>query len=130
MVKNTWDRATVWHELMSANPERARKFYREVAGLTTESLEGSPFPYTVWTQNGAPVGGLVPPQPDKKGWPSGETPHWVSSFAVEDVDRAAKCAQELGGQVLVPPTDIPKFGKAAVLKDPEGAVFGIFKRRG
>src|SRR5262245_42758447 len=129
MVKSATDRATVWHEFMSANPERAKKFYREVAGLKTESLEGSPFPYTVWTQDGVPVGGLVPPRPDKKGWPSGETPHWVSSFAVEDVDRAAKSAQELGGQVLVPPTDIHKFGKAAVLKDPEGAVFGIFKRR-
>jgi len=30
---------------------------------------------------------------------------------------------------LVPPTDIPKFGRAAVLKDPEGAVFGIFQKR-
>jgi predicted enzyme related to lactoylglutathione lyase len=127
---NAWERTTVWHELMSANPETARAFYRGVMGLKTEQLKGGPFPYTVFVQNGVPVGGLVPPQNGQQGWPSGKTPHWVSSFAVEDVDRAAKKAQEMGGQVLVPPTDIPRFGRAAVLKDPEGAVFGIFQGHG
>ena len=129
MAENTWDRATVWHELMSADPERAKVFYREVVGLTTAPLEESPFPYTLWMQAGTPVGGLVPPQKEQKGWPSGQAPHWVSSFATEDVDRAVQKAKELGGQVLVPPVDIPQFGKAAVLKDTEGAVFGIFQGR-
>jgi hypothetical protein len=50
----------------------------------------------------------------------------VSSFAADNVDKAVEKAQKLGGQVLVPPTDIPQFGRAAVLKDPEGDVFGIF----
>ncbi|RPJ25952.1 MAG: VOC family protein [Planctomycetaceae bacterium] len=127
MAKNTWEQATVWHELMSEQPERAKKFYHDVVGLTVEPLEGSPFPYMVWMHDDVPIGGLVPPQNGQQGWPSGKTPHWVSSFVVEDVDQAVKTAQELGGEVLVPPTDIPKFGRAAVLKDPEGAVFGIFQ---
>ena len=129
MADKTWERVTVWHELMSSDPERAKKFYREVIGLTTEPLEGAPFPYTLWLQNGAPVGGLVPPPDQQTGWPSGPKPHWVSSFATADVDQAVEKAQTLGGQVLLPPTDIPEFGRAAVLKDPEGAVFGIFQRR-
>jgi hypothetical protein len=114
---------------MSLNPEQAKTFYEEVIGLTTAPLEGAPFPYTVWLQDEEPVGGLVPPQGKRKGWPSGLMPHWVSSFATADVDQAVEKAQKLGGQVLVPPTDIPQFGRAAVLKDPEGAVFGIFQRR-
>jgi predicted enzyme related to lactoylglutathione lyase len=92
--------------------------------LNTKSLAESLFPYTLWLQDGAPIGGLVPPQGEQKGWPSGSTPHWVSSFATDDVDQAKK----LGGEVLVPPTNISKFGRAAVLKDPEGAVFGIFQK--
>jgi len=52
----------------------------------------------------------------------------VSSFATPDVDQSVEKAKKLGGQVLLPPTDIPKFGRAAVLKDPEGAVFGIFQK--
>jgi|SRR5688572_22670963 uncharacterized protein len=129
MTNNPWDSVTVWHELMSLDPERAKSFYREVIGLTVEPLQGAPFPYTIWMQNGEPVGGLVPPQGEQEGWPSGTTPHWVSSFASEDVDQAVEKAQKLGGKVLVPPTDIPQFGRAAVLKDPEGAVFGIFQKR-
>src|SRR5512144_2879796 len=108
MAENTWDRATVWHELMSADPERAKLFYREVVGLTTAPLEESPFPYTLWLQAGTPVGGLVPPQKEQIGWPSGQVPHWVSSFATENVDQAVQKAKELGGQVLVPPVDIPQ----------------------
>ena len=129
MAENPWDRVTVWHELMSLDPKRAKKFYEEVIGLTAAPLEGAPFPYTLWLQDGEPVGGLVPPQGKKKSWPSGRKPHWVSSFATADVDEAVKKAQKRGGEVLVPPTDIPQFGRAAVLKDPEGAVFGIFQKR-
>ena len=128
MADNPWEDVTVWHELMSLDPERARKFYQEVVGLTTSPLEGAPFPYTVWLQDEEPVGGLVPPQDKQKGWPSGAKPHWVSSFASPDVDQSVEKAKKLGGQVLLPPTDIPKFGRAAVLKDPEGAVFGIFQK--
>jgi uncharacterized protein len=129
MAENPWDGVNVWHELMSLDPERARKFYQEVIGLKASPLEGGPFPYTVFLQDGAPVGGLIPPQDGQKGWPSGNTPHWVSSFAADDVDQAVAKAQKLGAQVLVPPTDVPQFGRAAVLKDPEGAVFGVFQKR-
>jgi uncharacterized protein len=129
MAKSPWDRVTVWHELMSLDPQRAEKFYEEVIGLTTSSLEEAPFPYIVWKQDRKPVGGLVPPQDGQKGWPSGPTPHWVSSFAVTDVDKAVEKAQKLGGHVLVTPTDIPQFGRAAILKDPEGAVFGVFQKK-
>ena len=128
MADNPWEDVTVWHELMSPDPERARKFYQEVIGLTTSPLEGAPFPYTVWLQDEEPVGGLVPPQDKQKGWPYGAKPHLVSSFATADVDQSVEKAKKLGGQVLLPPTDIPKFGRAAVLKDPEGAVFGIFQK--
>jgi hypothetical protein len=129
MANSPWEDVTVWHELMSMDPERAEAFYQEVIGLKASPLEGGPFPYIVWMQGEEPVGGLIPPQDGQKGWPSGTKPHWVSSFATADVDKAVEKAQKLGGQVLVQPTDIPQFGRAAVLKDPEGAVFGIFQKR-
>jgi uncharacterized protein len=127
MADNPWDGVTVWHELMSLDPERAKAFYQEVIGLTAAPLEGSPFPYTVWLQDAEPIGGLVPPQDQQEGWPSGQKPHWVSSFATDDVDQAVEKARKLGGQVLVPPTDIPEFGRAAVLKDPEAPSSGSSK---
>lgn len=75
MADNPWDGVPVWHELKSLDLERARKFYQEVIRLKASPLEGGPFPYTVWMQDDEPVGGLIPPQDEKKGWPSGRTPH-------------------------------------------------------
>lgn len=57
-------------------------------------------------------------------WPAEIPSHWMVYFAVADADAtAARCA-ELGGQVPVPPTDIPP-GRFAVLTDPQGGVFSI-----
>ena len=113
---------TVWHELMSLDREKARFSYAEVIGLTAAPLDEAPFPYTIWMQDGEPVVALVPPK--------GKKSHWANSFATEDVDRAVEKAQERGSQVLVPTADIPKFGRAAVLKDSKGAVLGDVQKRG
>ena len=127
MAGSLWEGVDQWQELMSSDPDGAERFYGEVIGLTTSVLQGGPFPYTVWLRDGNPIGGLIPPQ-GADGWPSGKTPHWITSFAVVDVDKAVGATERLGGEVLVPATDIPNFGEAAVLKDPEGAVFGVFRR--
>ena len=36
-------------------------------------------------------------------------------------------AKELGASVMVPPQDIPKTGRFAVLQDPQVAMFAVFK---
>jgi predicted enzyme related to lactoylglutathione lyase len=112
----------IWHELMSTDIEVAQNFYLEVTGLTA-----TPGPYPMLMAGEQPVGGLVGPRAEEPGWPSGgPEAHWIAYIGVDDVDAAAQRAHELGGQVLLPPTDIPDFGRAAVLRDPQGAAFGIF----
>ncbi len=64
-----------------------------------------------------------------KEW--GQTPpSWLIYFAVTDCDATAKKAGGLGGGTIVPPTDIPDAGRFAVLRDPQGAVFAIYKMPG
>jgi len=112
----------VWHELMTTDTEGARAFYRAVAGFDTV-----PGDYQMLMDGEQPVGGLVGPTPEGPIWPSGgPEPHWIAYIGVADVDAATQRAEQLGGQVLVPPVDIPGFGRAAVLRDPQGAAFGIF----
>jgi predicted enzyme related to lactoylglutathione lyase len=41
---------------------------------------------------------------------------------VNDVDKVAKDAQQLGGKILVGPQDIPTVGRFCVIQDPQGAV--------
>lgn len=111
-----------WHELMTTDVEGAQKFYREVTGLTVK-----PGPYNMIMAGEQPVGGLIGPTKEGPMWPSGgPEPHWIAYIGVDDADIAARKARENGGQVLVPPTVIPGFGKVAVLRDPQGAAFGVF----
>jgi predicted enzyme related to lactoylglutathione lyase len=114
----------VWHELMVPTPSAAPPFYTGVTGWGTQKFDG-PMDYTMWTVGAAPVGGLMalPPELASNGVP----PHWLHYIAVNDVDATAKKAESLGGRINVPPTDIPDVGRFAVIADPQGAVFAIYK---
>jgi predicted enzyme related to lactoylglutathione lyase len=54
-------------------------------------------------------------------------PHWQPYVAVDDPDATTAKAKELGGAALMEPMDVPKVGRIAVLRDPQGATFGIIK---
>jgi uncharacterized protein len=56
----------------------------------------------------------------------GEPSHWGVTFAVEDADATAARAAELGGRVVVPPTDAP-WVRTTVIADPQGATFTASK---
>lgn len=53
--------------------------------------------------------------------------HWLTYFWVDDVDASVQKAASLGGAALMPPMDIPNVGRFAVVRDPQGAVFAVFK---
>lgn len=52
--------------------------------------------------------------------------HWGVTFAVEDADATAARASELGGRVVVPPSDAP-WVRTTVIADPQGATFTASK---
>jgi predicted enzyme related to lactoylglutathione lyase len=121
----------VWHELMSTDPKQSEEFYRRVAGVSVTPLGDGPGAYLMLVVDGRPVGGMAPPRPDQEGWPSGgPEAHWIAYLGTPDVDSAARTAEELGGQVLLPPVDVPGMGRAAVVRDPQGAAFGVFAPEG
>jgi predicted enzyme related to lactoylglutathione lyase len=53
--------------------------------------------------------------------------NWVVYFGVSDCDAAADQIKKLGGNVIVPPMDIPGVGRFAMATDPQGAAFAIIK---
>lgn len=118
-MADTTDRGRfVWYDLMTTDPTKAEPFYIKVAGWGTQPFEG--MPYTMWTRDGAPIGGVGQVEPP------GTPPHWLAYIAVPNVDAAVKQAEGLGGRTVVPGTDIPKVGRFAVLADPQGASFAVF----
>ena len=116
-----------WHELMSRDPDASQRFYEEVTGVSFVSVDAAG-DYRLILVGGRPVAGMTGPRSAQGEWPSGGPQgHWVAYFDSDDVDTATRRTQELGGEVLVEPVDIPGSGRAAVLRDPDGATFGVFR---
>ena len=117
----------IWHELMSRDPEASERFYQDVVGLEVRAVEVDGGTYRMLVANGRPIGGLTGRRAGSDVWPSGGPEgHWVGYFGSSDVDAAAERTATLGGTVLLGPLDIPDTGRVAVLRDPDGATFGLF----
>lgn len=116
----------VWYDLMTTDPDAAVKFYSQVVGWGTtdwQSPEGGQS-YTMWTNSTGPLGGVMDLPEDAKK--AGAPPHWMVYVSTPDIDETVKRAKELGGDVVLPPTDIPTIGQFAILRDPQGASFSLF----
>jgi predicted enzyme related to lactoylglutathione lyase len=115
----------VWYELLTADPDAAKVFYGAVMGWKSQPWEGDAKPYAIWTSGDTPFGGVMKLLPE---WElAGEKPHWWAHVAVDDVDAAAQRAKQLGGEIRVPPTDIPQVGRFSIIADPQGAVLSLFR---
>jgi len=111
-----------WYDLMTTDIESATKFYTALIGWELESWTGSgEMPYTMWKGPKGPLGGVMPLPDDAKKM--GAPPNWIAYVFVPDLDATCAKVTELGGQVVVPPTEIPNVGSFAILQDPQGAVF-------
>jgi predicted enzyme related to lactoylglutathione lyase len=115
--------AFVWHELMTTDPAKCKSFYSDLFGWKTEEMEMMPgFTYTVFNQAKDGHAGMMAITPEHGEMRS----HWDVYVNVKDVDATAARCEELGGEIVVPPHDIP-VGRWAMLKDPTGAQICVYK---
>lgn len=61
---------------------------------------------------------------------SGGGAYWHAYIAVDDVEECARRAPALGGRVLVPPHEVPEFGRVCAIADPTGAVAHVVQPLG
>jgi uncharacterized protein len=112
----------IWHELMTTDPAAAIAFYSEVVGWKTEPF-GDSKDYQMWVGSQGALGGVLQlPEETKK---MGAPPHWMATVVVASVDETAAKVKSLGGNILMPPSDIPNVGRFAVIADPQGASISI-----
>ena len=110
---------------MSLDMERSGAFYKKVVGWTLAPNEMNDQPYTVLKAGDTMVGGLMPIPEDAAKM--GARPAWMGYIAVDDVDASAGKVKAAGGSIYRPPSEIPNIGRFAVMGDPHGAAFIIFK---
>jgi len=111
----------VWLELTTDNVDGERTFYTSLMGWTTKDtpIPSQATPYVTVTANGQDFGGMV--RLPGVGGP----PQWTPYFLTDNVQQLSRTAESLGGQLLMPPTEIPSVGRFAVIKEPSGAYFGL-----
>jgi predicted enzyme related to lactoylglutathione lyase len=106
------------NELVTTDLASAEEFYGELLGWTfteTKTIYGNP--YLVIHRDGTIVGGMMLKDGNV---PDDVIPCWDPYITVDDVEASAKRVEKLGGEVILPPTDIPKVGRFCVIKDPQG----------
>jgi uncharacterized protein len=108
-----------WSELNTSDSLAAERFYTAVFGWGVKTSPMGAGTYTEWLAGGKSVAGMMQILPE---W--GEVPpHWLAYLRVGNCDETVAKAVAMGAKNLVPPIDVPKVGRFAVIQDLQGAVF-------
>ena len=111
----------VWRDLVSPDPKKSSEFYRKVFGWTVEMTGSEDLPYWTFRNHGKRVAGMFEMTEAKKN-SGGE---WISYVSVPSVDEAVELTGRSGGTVLREPVEMEGRGKAALLSDPQKAIFAV-----
>ncbi|MCG0240071.1 MAG: VOC family protein [Firmicutes bacterium] len=106
-------------EIMGKDPTRLREFYQALFGWTFEVVPQFDYALT-GPQESAVSGGIG----------KDETPKVIIYVEVPDLEETLRRAESLGGQVALPPTEVPGGPTLAVFTDPEGNHIGLIKAVG
>lgn len=113
-----------WADLSAKDMAAASRWYSELFGW--EVVGGSAeMPYAMAMQGGKMVAGIggMPEEMLKMGHP----PTWNTYAWVEDCAKVEAATVAAGGSVVAPTMKVDEFGTMAFLKDPTGAVFGVWQ---
>ncbi|MCZ7433206.1 VOC family protein [Streptomyces sp. WMMC1477] len=111
--------AVVWSELNTGDTDTAADFYGSVLGIGASTMKGAEGYFSLNVE-GTSVGGMQGLDQLGPDVPS----HWLTYFAVDDVDSTVDALVRAGGSVLKPPFDM-MAGRMAVVQDPQGAAFAV-----
>jgi uncharacterized protein len=116
----------VWYELCITNPVAAADFYAKAVGWTIKPSGLPGIDYSLACIGDRQVAGIMT-LPAEQMPPR---PVWFGYIAADNVDAKAKEIEAAGGAIHKAPEDIPTIGRFAVVTDPQGAVFMLFKGAG
>lgn len=121
--KDEWN-TLCWAENMTSNLDQSKAFYSAFFGWVATEMDMGEFGIYHMLGNSpeTPCCGMKQISPEMGPVP----PHWLGYFQVEDLAATHDKAASLGAQTMVPPTTIPGGSQFAVLRDPQGAHFGIY----
>ena len=109
----------VWFEVIGTDRDALLGFYCELFGWRASPVGGWPYS-TIDTGAEEGIGGGI-------GEPTNGVANHVTFYVrVDDVAAALEQVEELGGEPVMGPTDMPG-GTVALFADPEGHVIGLHR---
>lgn len=112
-----------WADLSTPDQARAKTFYENLFGWKMTPGQDKESGYLHIIIGEKYIGGVPPAYPGS----AKEPPHWLIYFAVNDVDKTFERAKDMHARPLLPPMSFEGVGRMALLADPQGAVFAIFR---
>lgn len=110
-----------WNELATSDSPASKEFYTKLFGWEIQAVPGMDG-YEMIMEGEKMVAGFV----DKSEHCDGPA-LWFSYVTVEDVNASLAKAVELGAEEIKGATEIPGKGSFAIIKDPQGAVVGLWE---
>ena len=114
-----------WADLTVENADEVRDFYSRVVGWQPVGLDMGG--YSDYCMNepatDKSVAGICHARGVNRDLPA----QWLIYITVEDLDKSMSKCVELGGEVINGPRDMGEQGRYCVIRDPAGAVAGLFE---
>jgi predicted enzyme related to lactoylglutathione lyase len=108
-------------QIISKDPSTTASFYGDLFGWTVDADNAMGYRRIDTGSADGIQGGIWPAPP--------QAPNFVQLFtAVEDVGAAVRKAEGLGAKLLIPPTVLPEGDEMAVMLDPQGMSFALWRR--
>ncbi len=114
----------IWYDLATTELSKQKAFYSAVFGWTFRSIGNASDDYTLVVNGDKNVAGMFAVNP-KEGAKAGAL--WIGLMSTNDPKKAVDIVKQGGGAVHTPPTTLAQRGTYALLRDPEGALFGVMK---
>jgi predicted enzyme related to lactoylglutathione lyase len=116
----------IWYELITADPDAAKRFYDAAIGWTVEAQPAGEMDYRmITTAGGDNAGGVMRMTDEMKA--GGARPGWFVYIGVDDVDATVEKATQAGAGIIMPPWTIEGIGRMALLHDPQGIPFYVMR---
>jgi predicted enzyme related to lactoylglutathione lyase len=124
MAQGSFHGRFVWQELMTEDTASAATFYSKVVGWHTQPSAVDPS-YTQFGVGSNYYAGMMKLPDEARA--AGAKPQWLPYIGAADLEATVAAAERLGGTVKRAAHDIPTIGRFAILADPQGAAFAVFK---
>lgn len=114
----------VWFDLITDDLAATRSFYSQVFGWQFRDAAPGSQGYLLIHNADRDIGGAIL---HKQASAKVGGARWLALISVADMEQALRRVEQQGGKVVAPPKTIARRGTHALVRDAEGAYFGVLR---